>query len=255
LFLLLAVVFLFPVAVYLTILALVNRRTQPVVVSGVTECIGLLFAASGLLLVVAPAILSNWYHKFLEDTAFEPRGDTEPVPFLSIWALWWGIWVLYYLLVLGGAALMLWWRRRRTIIYNVDPAVLEKLLREAFEKRGFETNRLGNRLFVGAAEVPLALDENLPALEPFRATARRAERAMLDVESFPAFCNVTLHWHADSSGVREEVERELTAALAPVRTFDNSAGTWLFMIAGLIFALIFLAAVAVVIGIFLAVRK
>lgn len=256
LLLLLAVVFLFPIAVYLTTLALLNRRLRPVVVSGAWDCVGLLFASSGLLLVAGPAIFSHAYHRFVEDAALEARGESDALPFDTIWAMWWGIWVLYYLLVVGGGALMLWWRSRKTVIYNVDPTVLERLLLQSFDKLGFETNRLGNRIFIGAGEVPAALQESVRpnALLP-TATARRTEQAKLDLEVFPSLCNATLHWHTGSAGVRGEVEAELSRALADVHTFDNSAGTWLLGLAGLLFGLIFLTLVALVLIAVLPLRR
>jgi hypothetical protein len=199
-------------------------------------------------------LLSSWYQKFLEDAAIERPADSQ-TGFHTIWLLGWAIWVLYYLVVFGAAALMLWARRRRTVIYNIDPQVFDQLLTHTLDKRGFEVNRLGNRLFIGSAAVPGVVSENLPLCEPLRTASRRPPQALLDVEPFAALSNVTLHWHQDHNGVRAEVERDLAVALAQVRTFDNSAGTWLLGVAGLLFGLIFLAVFAVVLGAILTARK
>src|SRR6516225_1457399 len=51
--------FLLPFSIYLSILGSINRRRHPVMVSGVTDFIGILFAASGFLLFGGPGILTG----------------------------------------------------------------------------------------------------------------------------------------------------------------------------------------------------
>src|SRR4051794_4945035 len=48
-----------PVGIYMLLLAHVNSRARPLMVSGVLDFIGVLFAASGFLLFGGPAILTG----------------------------------------------------------------------------------------------------------------------------------------------------------------------------------------------------
>jgi hypothetical protein len=231
-----------------------NRRPRPIVVSGIWDCVGLLLAASGLLLVVGPALLSSGYQRFIDDSALEVRGDGEALPFGTIWALWWGVWVLYYVVVIGGAALMLWSRRNKTVIYNIEPAVFERVLLETLGNRGFEVSRLGQRIFLGRGPIPATLADPLPHVVSTSA-GPRPDRSVLDIEPFPAFSHVTLHWRDDEDRVRAEVETELAKSLAGVRTRDNAAGTWLLALAGLLFGLIFLAVLAIILSLLYGVQR
>src|SRR5436305_2403505 len=111
--------FLFPVALYFLVLAMINRSPGPVVVSGVWDFVGVLAASSGFLLLGGPAVLTgfneNWRPLFLlaDLDALKELGR-EPVAiglFLSLG---------YLLLVIAGSAFVLWTRRGTTVVYNVE---------------------------------------------------------------------------------------------------------------------------------------
>ena len=51
--------FFFPLAIYLLVLGVINRRRRPLLVSGVWDGVGLLFGVSGFLLFAGPAIFSS----------------------------------------------------------------------------------------------------------------------------------------------------------------------------------------------------
>ena len=51
--------FLLPFSIYLLLLGNLNRRPHPVLVPGTWDFAGVLFAASGFLLVVGPAVISS----------------------------------------------------------------------------------------------------------------------------------------------------------------------------------------------------
>src|SRR5262245_39222458 len=53
------VAFLFPVTIYLVLLGMLNRHRSPVVVPGPWDFAGVLFAASGFLLVGGPSVLAG----------------------------------------------------------------------------------------------------------------------------------------------------------------------------------------------------
>src|SRR5438128_1626230 len=103
---------LFPIALYCLVLASINRGAVPLVVQGGWDFLGVLFAASGILLWAVPAMLGTLYQRSI-------AVDSEQT-FESIWQLWWLIWAAYYGLVLAGAVFLVWLRRHSTSIYNVQ---------------------------------------------------------------------------------------------------------------------------------------
>jgi hypothetical protein len=249
--LLLLLVFLVPVAAYCLVLAMVNRRLNPVMVSGPWDTAGLLFAASGCLLFVGPALIAFLYHQSVGDLRVEGRGR---VPFADLAALWWRIWLVYYVAVIGGAIGLLWLRRGKTIVYNIDPADFERTLGQLMDRLGLEWNRLGNRVFVGTGRVarpseaitvlsphPFAAEPLAPAPEEaVPLPPRPAGEGVFDIEPFGALCHVTLHWRRHRGLIRAELEAELARALADVPAPDNPAGSWFFGVAGFLLAVIFL---------------
>src|SRR5262249_47656505 len=107
-------VFLAPLAIYCLVLAMLNRRPLPVMVRGVWDCVGLIFAASGFLLVVAPTLINRLYANALGN---QPLDSGE---FYEIWLEYWILTLLYYVVVSVGIVVLLWSRSTKTVIYNVD---------------------------------------------------------------------------------------------------------------------------------------
>jgi hypothetical protein len=254
--LLLLALFLFPVAVYCSILGMINRRMQPLMVSGAWDFLGLLLATSGFLLFVGPALLSGNFRQTLRELPFTARDGTIGSAFLGIWGAWWTTWLLYYLIVVGGAGVMVWLRRGATVIYNIDAHAFETALVQTTHRLGLQVNRLGNRLFLGVSGQPMQLvgqetsTEVMAGPPPQSLAVPRAiaEQVIVDVDEFAALRNVTLHWRNASPEARADVERELRKALAAVDTLDNPAGGWLLAIAALLFlAIITLTAVFVLV--------
>jgi hypothetical protein len=244
--------FLFPVAVYCWVLALVNRRPGPVMVSGLWDFVGLCFAASGFLLIVGPALLTGLYNRALQEL---PQAHQPRMIMAVLWDLLdyqWAVWLGYYAAVVLGALLLLWLRRRKTVIYNVHPAVLEAVLTQTLARLGLPWTRQGNRFSLGsprgAAAPGAALAEAVrsgpppaPAVLP-----REVPPAVLDVEPFGLMYNVTLHWRGRLGPLRQEVETELARELAEVRTENNLAASWLVGIAGCLFCLVFFVVVVLI---------
>ena len=78
------VAFLLPVAAYCLILATVNRRINPVMVSGTWDSIGLLFATAGILLVCGPSIIYiNFDRHGVNFLAEEHHEDPAPARLLQ----------------------------------------------------------------------------------------------------------------------------------------------------------------------------
>src|SRR5262245_56643588 len=125
---LLLVLVLFPIAVYLSILGWINRRSRGLLLSGSWDFAGILLAASGFLLFGGPALLDSlsqtdawrglWVLGRREDGLFEERfGGGRIILFAG-----------YFFLVVAGSAWVLWRRRRLTALYNVDPGLIETVL-------------------------------------------------------------------------------------------------------------------------------
>jgi hypothetical protein len=260
-------VFLFPLAVYCWLLGMINKRERPLMVSGRWDCVGLLFAASGFLLVVGPAILSGMYYRVLLDVP--QRHQARPIHDIFwefLMAYYWPIWLAYYVVMLAGVLLLLWWRGRKTIVYNVHPAVFNKVLADTLDRLGLGWTRHGNRLYLTSAGVRTASTETafappnvvspLANADPHQAGPEEAgHKAILDIEPFTAMCHVTLHWRSEPSAVRQEVETELERGLATVETEDNPAGTWLLGVATCLFGLMFVTVLVILLGAALGPRR
>lgn len=237
-------VFLVPLTIYCLVLGSFNRRWSPVVVSGVWDCLGLFFAASGFFLVVVPAMLHLIYLKTTRDMANDAANIFD---FEDLWLGWWGVWATYYALLISGGALMLWYRRRKTVIYNVDAEEFKGVFGRVLSRLGLEATRSGNRMVLGPAgggdTTQLLPDEGIVE-SPLPAAKLEAVNdlppALVQIDPFPALAHVTLHWHTAETPLRLQVERALTQALRQVQTRDNPAGSWILGIGGILLGFVFL---------------
>jgi hypothetical protein len=285
LLLLLFALFIFPVAVYCTILGMINRRTRPLLVSGTWDFFGILLATSLFLLFLGPVlVLSGAFRENLNDMPFHRGFGTLAEATANLLVDWWLAWLSYYVLVLGGAVYLLWLRRNTTVIYNVEQRTVETALARLVERLGLNASRLGNRVFLGinAAPVPLTAAANAsthvtanPPLageerlsRPLRdlghlagASESRArppglvdEQVTIDVEPFEMLSNVTLHWRSASPTARATLVRELRLELAEIPTPENVAGTWFLGIATLLFLVILMLTTVFVLALLFARR-
>ena len=145
--------FFFPVAVYLLVLGGINRRRYPLMVSGVWDFIGVLFAASGFLLFGGPAILSSMNERTRGFWLLGRDGLAQANP-EGNWQLWVFLSLLYFGLVVLGAGFMLWRSRSLTSIYNVEPAVVEHLLEQVLTRLRLNPVRSGGLYLFGLAGEP-----------------------------------------------------------------------------------------------------
>lgn len=255
--------FLFPIAVYCTILGMVNRRAQPLRVSGAWDFLGVVLATSGCLLFVGPAILSGAFKASLRELPFHREGPAITGAVGEIFATWWVLWVAYYLLLAGGIAALLWARRATAIIYNIDLASFERAIALTASRLGVQAQRLGNRLYMGvnASPSPLGDEPDVPTevlghfTPPDPSRRRLLEEVVVDVEPFALLHNVSLHWRAASPEARADVERELDKTLAEIAIADNPTGSWMLGIAGFLYLVITMLTATFVLGVFLATRR
>jgi hypothetical protein len=209
--------FIVPVAIYCLILSMLNRSQHPIMVAGPWDFAGVLFAASGLLLVGGPAVLTGLYEQWRMSWLL---GQTRFLAELGDhWYFWLFVWGVYFIAVLAGAAMVLRSRCGQTSIYNVDPVAFDEILNRVLE----------------LARLHCLRDQ------PGRLLLRHKEDQLeapggwleLKVETSPAMHHVTLHWNGEAAdAVRPGVEAEMARELAAVESPENSLAGW-FLSAGL----------------------
>jgi hypothetical protein len=276
---LIAVAFLFPLALYCLILGIVNRRRHPLMVSASWDFAGILFAASGFLAFGLPGILNG----------FTERGRSaalvgRPASGVGAWS-WFSdlfaglastlfnagngsVLIAYFLLVVLGSAFILWRRQTQTAVYNVHPEILDEVLAGVLDAAGLSWSKAGNRYFIARAgkvrppiqgaqvaesapPSPVTASEPLPPTQrrdDYPASAEEIERsAYLEVEPAPVLCHATLRWETEDGDLRNQVEAELGNALNEVRTTGNPTAGWLLTVGIVLMissAMIFVSVVA-----------
>jgi hypothetical protein len=144
---------------------------------------------------------------------------------------WWGpvaYWLGYllYLVLLGGLGYWLITRQRQvTVIYNIDPGLFAEVLQDVLAETGLTYSATPGRVAFAQGQV------------------------VLDLETSYFWSNVTLHWHGDSTAIRQAVEPPLARALEAVVT---GAGTAAYLLTAA--AVVLLAYVLLASGMFLVVQ-
>jgi hypothetical protein len=247
---------LFPIAVYLAVLGWINRRSRGILVSGPWDFAGILFAASGFLLFGGPALLSSlmqtdaWRSFWV--LAKRSPDDTLQDSLIFGRVILFGV---YFLIVVAVSALLLRRRRRLTAIYNVDPALVESVLGETFERWQVPFVQTGNVLLIDPE--PRGLPGNLVRLEKVDPKVAGAAELVagapgnavlvekvttLEVEASVGMCHVTLLWDPPDSLLRREVEGQLRLALAQRTAPPSAVGDWLMLASSTLFFLLVVGA-------------
>lgn len=236
--------FVFPIAVYCVILALLNRRGHPIMVPGTWDFAEVLFACSGFLVFGGPAILTGFHQRWRDYWLF---GQRRALIGMHDWSFWIGVWALYFVIVIGGSIFLLWRRRLVTAIYNVEPAAFAECLGQVLDRLGLDWVRHENRVFIGRHAVPVEAAGGGSPLPFAGAPPHAAElpaRVLLELEPFPALRHMTLHWSDDAGPLRTEVETALEQALtqAPASSDNPVALGFLSMAVFLFMAVFFIMA-------------
>ncbi len=234
------VALLLPLALYLLFLGWVNRQPRPTVVSGTIDFVGVLFAASGFLLVAAPAALSSLNESWrlfwlLGEAPSHAEGALDGTRRLGLFLA-----AVYFLVVVAVCAAAFWRRRGTTCVYNAEPAVVEAAVAEACERLGLAPVRSGDLYVFGLSlEAPARRPEGIQAPHALprsgsmtslgEAEELVGESAILEVESFAAMKHVTLRWQPADSPVRRAVEAEVGRRLARAGAPEHETGAWLGM--------------------------
>jgi hypothetical protein len=265
---LLLIVFAIPVAIYLLILAHLNRGTRPVMVSGPWDFAGILFAASGFLLFGGPALLSTlnlhetWRRFWLLGKGAPGLTDDDRLFIVRL-----ALFAVYFVVVVTASAFLLWRKRRVTAIYNVDPVLLEAVLDQVLERSAIPFAQTGNVLLFGTTQrlggppqassgapvsegssqeaafysAPLYPRSNVSdndGLSAPPASHRPQQTVTLTVDAAPTLAHVTLIWNPADSLLRREIEGQLAHALEETAAPGSALGDWLLIVA---YALFFFA--------------
>ena len=272
---LLGVCVVFPLAVYFFVLAQLNRRRHPVMVSGIWDFSGVLFALSGVLLLGGPFIMASlnqdWRDFWLRSPFRSSEGLSE-----QWWYLRLGLWALYFAAIFVGSIFLLRGRSRVTSIYNVDQDGLDRALGQALDRLHLDWKRAGHLLFIGG---PILSDGqptpetaivspgqvNLEERRVNRSEGQKTEsgdfetsapssildphslhepqdppreKTRLEVNPFPAMCHVTLQWSKGDRRTRREIEAELANLLGDLESPHNPAARWLMTVAGILMGMV-----------------
>jgi hypothetical protein len=252
--LILFLAFTFPLAIYCLILATINRRRQPLLVSGVWDFVGVLFGGSGFLFVVGPAILSSSSERWRDFWKWGENPSSVAATEATA-RIWQAAFVVYFLGVVLGAAFLLWVRRSTTSIYNIVPPVLDDVLGQTLDALGLTWTRVGQRWIVvgsgqnearpvqaAVAELPTERGNWSDRAEeqPAGTVPRLMEgTTQITVEAFAALRHVTLRWDPPQSSVREEIEAGLEKNLSRIHSRDNPAAMWFLAISSSLMCLTF----------------
>ena len=146
---------LFPLAVYCLLLSSINRRAEPLLVRGVWDFGGVLFAGSGFALWAVPMMLTSLYERSLAGGG--PSFD-------EIWWQWWLIWSGYYGLMLAGGVFLLWLRRHTTAIYNVAVDAVPTVVAAALQRLGLDfAQNVAQQFLIAPSKSPAQDPQQDPA--------------------------------------------------------------------------------------------
>jgi hypothetical protein len=213
--------FVFPVAVYFLILANLNRRSHPVMVSGPWDFSEVLLACSGFLIFGGICVITGFNERW---RAYWLYGNPRLLRTVTsdFWYFWLSIIGLYFLFLLAAALYLLWRRRLATAIYNIELPTLQDYISLSLGRLGLDYQQIDHRYFISPPDESRSesiQSAETPKLAPFPASA---PKLMLELDAFRAVRHVTLHW-SEAGTLRDEIEAELARNLGDVR--NGTCGT------------------------------
>lgn len=235
--LVLLLIFLVPISLYCLVLAGINRSGRPMIVSGMADFIGLLFALSGFLFVVGPQILRGLIENAMDSVPLDIDTKTFDKSLASIGLMWKILWRMYYVIVVVVIGVLFWWREKKTVIYNIELSTFETEFTHALARLGLAGSRSGSGYVL--TEVPRTDASEFAGIRPTAAPTMLRHLAELRFEYFPALCHLTLHWQMNREQTRERVEAELARCFRQVEVEENPASAWFLGVGGGCIAVIF----------------
>jgi hypothetical protein len=206
---------LFPLAFYCLLLASWNARRRPLFVSGPADFAGVLIATSGFLIVGGPLILYR-LHAAVEGMGTHPSFTAAWFALGRMGWPWRLAWIGYFVAVVGGAVWLLIRRRSFGVVYNIDPAIGERMIVAVLNRLGLRWVQRGTAFWIG----------------------EDADGVLLIVTISPRLRHMMLDWSADDGDVRPRFEAEFQAALTEIVSPPNPFAGWLVTAATCLFALL-----------------
>lgn len=226
--------FVFPVAVYFLILANLNRRSHPVMVSGPWDFSEVLLACSGFLIFGGICVITGFNERW---RAYWLHGNPRMLRTVTsdFWYFWLSAIGLYFLILLAIAIYLLWRRRLATAIYNIELPTLQDYISLTLERLNLDYQQIDQRYFIAPPDESRSegiQSADGPKIAPFPSSA---QKLMLELDAFRAVRHVTLHW-SETGVLREEIEAELARNLGEVRNGPNPVAKWMIILATVLFA-------------------
>lgn len=220
-----------PIAVYLLVLGVLNRGRHPVLVSGVWDFVGVLFAASGFLLCGGPILISLLNDRWRDAWLFQDSGPNAPDSVGS--SFWLFLFFLYYVFIVAAAVFLLRRQRHLTAIYNVQPETVETALDQVFVRLGLTPVRNGSVYSFDATDskqTAKGIQSEAIQVAPHRMAppGEAIDPApTLAIESFALMQHVTLRWQPAEWWLRPEIESALAQQLQEHTLQRYELGAWL----------------------------
>jgi hypothetical protein len=226
--------FVFPVAVYFLILANLNRRSHPVMVSGPWDFSEVLLACSGFLIFGGICVLTGFNERW---RAYWLYGNPRMLRSVTsdFWYFWLSVIGLYFLLLLAIAVYLLWRRRLATAIYNIELPTLQDYISLTLERLGLDYQQIDQRYFISPPDHSKSEAIRTAEAPALTRAPSSAQKLMLELDNFRAVRHVTLYWSA-TGVLRDEIEAELARNLGEVRNGPNPVAKWMIILAVLLFA-------------------
>jgi hypothetical protein len=273
---------LIPIIFYCLIFAWINSRERGLLVNGAWDFVGILFAASGFLILAGPSILAGIFDRL---QLAQVRGGAAVNDGTSFY-LWKALSFAYFGIVVGGAIAVIRRRRALTTAYNVDPEALTRELTFILDHLGLPWVRSENSYFirhglsrtegkngvgliepVASKSLSIAKDEiseqsgppitstssqgagSPVKLNPDQANGEfESNSIVLSLEASPALRNVTLNWKPAESNLRQQVESELNKHRSRFKPRNNPTGFWLLCAASFLILTVFAGGAVIVVA-------
>jgi hypothetical protein len=223
---------LFPLAFYCLVVASLNSRKRPTLVSGPADFAGVLLATAGFVIIGGPLVLHGvydlWRRTFLRGGFATIRDSLAE----SSWP-WTLLWVGYFVLVVGGSVAALVHRRSVSAVYNLDLSIAHQLIADVLSRLGYSWTRQGRVYTIGSTSGDILIPPS-----PTDSPGLPSVRADLELTGIPSLRHLSLRWHSTSDVVREQIEDELRQALEDVESPPNPTAGWLLVVATVLFMIL-----------------
>lgn len=210
-----------PLAIYLLVLATINRSSRAIMIPGTWDFAGVLLGAFGFLAFGGPAILHGLDKRLLDLVI---RGGNAPDFGGNRTTVVRAAFAAYYLILVAGTVWLIRRHRNVTSIYNVNPDTFGSVLGEVLTRKQIDYVQHGNVLY-------LRMNRDNPIEE----VAPRVEQTTLEVDPSMRFQHVTLRWFPAEGTLRQDVENEIGRELGELASSSNPVGDWLLIVSGFLF--------------------